>query len=191
MAIVYVCIGFMAILFIATVVWAIYLIRKEKNIKQRGNNVKAKVLGYFNQEVKNLVTRPGSIVPRIRIDIYKRMILEFIDDQGKKHIILSKLQDSSVFMKYKTGSTINIFYKELSSDNIIEKIGEKYEDYYDMETVRDEKGIEYKITDDSNKYDIVYLDKKHYSGDKKMYTTVVTCLILALIGGIIVALSYT
>ena len=190
MEVVYICIGIMMVLAFTMIAMPIYLIKRENDIRQDGIKTQAKVLGYFNQEVKNVVVSASTLpVPQIMKDTYKRMILEFIDEQGQKHIILSKLQNSSVFMKYEVGSTINISYQEANLNNIIEKIDEKYEDYYDMNIVRDEKGIEYDLTDDSNKFDIAYLDKKHYNGDKKFFTTALSVLVLALIGAIIAILS--
>ena len=113
----------------------IYFKIKNMKLLNTGNRVEAKILGVCTQ-----TEHYHSPV---------RLVLSFKDIQGTEHIVLTNINNNYAFRNNKTNEIVKIVYKE-KNINTPKKINNE-------NNINDDDGNVHKLTDESNKYEIIIL----------------------------------
>ena len=137
------------------------------DVKNNGTNVKAQVLGYFDDYETGIIQT--SIC----------MVLQFIDNNGITHTFAKIMgyrntrTSESIIKKFKENSYIDIIYK--SNEN-------KYNDFQKRLIVLG-NGKKVELTDDGRKFDIIYKSKRNNKTNlvKSFYTIIGFTIILLMI----------
>ena len=133
-------------------IWAYYMFRRDRNVKENGIETTAEVLWYTEEEWPGNWSDSSSV---------KRMVLKFKDEKGIEHIIVQRRETCGIYLRNELGSIIDIRYIEKENDY---KIGKDYK-AGDRIKISDEESII--VTDSNAKFDIVFCSERHLSDEQK------------------------